>query len=475
MTRMGRDDDGKVDAAGARRTARRLLAVVGLLAAATLAAFLGARRCTPPPPPALVAARETTWFTSPLRDDGFVDYAAALAAQARADGAREEDDAGPLLEQALRDFAGPGSFAGTTASGVASAVATWRRGAFDEPGVAWIATWLERNEAVLARVAQAVQRPRCFLAPQPGGALVPSTSGGLGWIGVAFGARFARAAAHGATEAALADLDAALALAGCLGAPAGFAEQSLALAREAELLDAVAASVKGPAALPPARALERIEARRRACGGEAGLREGLFAVRLLLLDGLAEAWRGRAAVASAPQEGAAEGLPDGSRERTVAAMAAALRAADLNRLFRHVNARCDELEAALLGGGEPLALRIDPFLARIAQLRAAGRPLPPQRRGPLGLAIVPADELARHVADVLIGASAETLVRELDGWLALVAECERRIAELAARAGAPTRRDRLLRAPLDVRAHDGSFAVEGELLDLAATFAVRAR
>ncbi|MBL8843364.1 MAG: hypothetical protein JNL90_17725 [Planctomycetes bacterium] len=459
-----------------KKTAALLTGGVLLVVAATFTAFLGAKGCTPRPPPPLEIARETTWFTGPRLEGGGVDYPAAIAAEARATAS--------ALPQALARFVDPWSFAAAQArsSGgardvdaeVAAAVAALQRGDTAAPAAALLLPWLDECAPLLAPVADAVKSGECRVAPR--GLLLerPDPFPQLGAVTLALELGFARHAAAGNGEAALADATLALQLARVLGLPATFGEQARALEREAGTLAQLVRTARATTTPTAAELHERAQSQPGGAGGDSALREALDSARIELLDQLTAAWRGRVEIGPDPEDGSAQAGRE--HARAAAAVSQALAQADPNRFFRHANARCDTLDGALLGSDRPFAARVDDFLTALATLREAGKPLPPQRSGPLGRALLSADQLAEHVVDVLLGAMAARLELEFRDWLAQVVACEARLAELAEQAGAPRRRDRLLSEPLvTTRRSDGGCDVSGPLLELCDSLERRRR
>ncbi len=459
------------------KTAMLLMGGVVIIVAATFAAFLGAKGCTPTPPPALVIARDTTWFTAPLLPDGGIDYPGALGAEFASRGVDATNNGAPLLQQALAQFVDPWSHATARAEAgidgsklggaIDAAIAAMQRGETAGPDATFLQPWLDASESALALAAKAALQPHCLVAPT--GLLLERADPfpALPALTLAFELRLAQAAARGSQESALADARTALALARIVAPPPTFGAQALALEREAGTLAQLCRSARGATPLPAATLLAQAELQPASGAGDSALREALLAARIEVLDQLTAAWRGRAEIGPDPQDGSAEAGQE--HARAASAVGQALAVADPNPVFRHANERFDALDAALLGSDRPLPARLDAFLARLDELLADGRPLPPQRTGPLGRALLSADQLAEHVVDVLLGAAAARLEAELLDWMAQVVACESSLAELATLADAPRRRDRLLGEPLTATMReDGNCEVTGALLELRA-------
>lgn len=477
-----RRDEPATAQRNARRFALWLCGGIALVVAGTFAAFVIAGDWTPTPPPPLLFSKETTWFTGPLTPDGRIDWEAAVKAKAFPQGLADTDNAAIALEEALQGLLHPLEFrdlrretaeAATAKGGAAvppeldeepldAAIAAFGRSSSETPARELLREWLAASAPMLAKASAAMTRPSYFLAAGENALNAWPTETRLAALPellLAFRLRIVDAARNGAVEAALADIASGFAVARAVGAPPTFFELTFALAREVELLEALATLLRDGAPLPPERVLAAVEARPARPIGEAALASGLCSDRWVLTSFL-DAIR-IAAAGEHPRD-----------DSTLAKAIEALPFADLNALFHRVQTTFDELERLLLGGGRPARDRLDGFLTELSRIRDECKPLAPQRAGPLGLMVLSNDQLAGLFLEDALHQTASVLSATVPDWLRLTARRDALLAELAARAGAPERRDSWLGERLIVaRAADGALKVSGPLLDLAREFA----
>jgi hypothetical protein len=137
-------------------------------------------------------------------------------------------------------------------------------------------------------------------------------------------------------------------------------------------------------------------------------------------------------------------------------------------LFRRVQRTFDDFERQLFGSDRPASARIDAFAATMDVLIEACPPLLSLGTGRFDLWLHSNDDLADLLVDLMLGSAARMMRECFADWLASTARRDALLAELAARAGAPERRDSWLGEPLVVtRKADGSIEVGGALIDLA--------
>lgn len=449
---------------------RWLLLGVLLVVGGTIGVFLWARGWTPPPPPPLTIAKETTWFTGPLTADGRVDYAAALEAEAQDQ--RSEEDGAPLLLAALEGFVDVWKFTGVSEDqepqidASDAAVEALSTGQLDAPDVAQLLQWLDASAGAMEQARLAAERPRfSLLATGQPLSLSPIAMKYPQFRALmqAFALRIATRTARGEVAAALADVGTAWTLADCVGTPPDFMQQVIALDRQGDLLEQLLRCTRADPALPAERVLAMLDANPPQLVGEIALREALLADRVSTSSKLDDMWH----------------RDPTQYERNAKDLATILRAlphADPNPPFRRLQKTYDELELLLLGGDRPARARIATFRAALDHLIAVGRPIAPQRAGPLGLALLSSDRLAEIGVDELLHDRACPLRKFIETWVIRTARRDQLVAELAARAGAPERRDSWLDEPLVATLRsDGSYHVRGALIELAQEFEARAR
>ena len=467
-------DPGK---AAARRTARWLGGGVALMVVGTFVAFLLARSCTPAPPPKLVISKETTWFTGPLRPDGGIDWVAALEAEARAEGLKDEENGAPLMKEAVKAFLNarewieksgrvppPAPDSTSDASpdeslgAITRAMKATARGDLGAPNVEAVLAWLDHCAPALENARLAMERPRWFLITRHRMLSSFPTFEELPLFALLLQAlrlRIATRTARGDLDGALADAATACAAARVTGAPATLFEQSGAVAREAEVLEQLLRCVRATPALPAERAWEEATRRPSRWSGDAALREAIRAERLVLTSSIdAERRIAQPANRNFPAE----------ERRAVDA----LQRIDLNPHFRRLQRTFDDLERRLLDGDRPARDRVDAALAALRELEDAGESAAPRNRHALTFLPSSDEDLVTRYFDRRLASFARFTVRGLHDWLAHLRRRDALLAELAFLAGAPERRDSWLGEPLVVtRKADGSIEVGGGLIELA--------
>ncbi len=457
-------------ARGARRLVLWLLGGVGLMVAATFAAFVIAGDWTPEPPPPLVFSKETTWLTGPLTANGRIDWAAAVEAEAIAAGWREEQDGGRALEEAEKSFVSAWEFLGraspaadgeTRSRYVKSGVESICAGNLDSEDAQRLLPWLDSCapsfERAKAASTAAFLRLRIDRKPYAYGAPILYGRGTREWVEALV--------LNGAVQAAHQDVDAGLESAAIAWRLAHLAPTSAAdyfwpsqLTLQSDLLELLRDCTKTRGGLPLDSVMALLDATPDKWVGENPLRETLRCTRLYateLLDFICHARDAKVSGGSADDE------------RLILACGAV----DPNPLFQRLQREFDALERDLFAPSQPFASRLAAFRARLDDWERRGAPLPPHRTGRLGMLMYSQERMADLWLDRKLGSMSQLARMLVDEWLAATARREALLAEFAARAGAPERRDSLLGQPLKVtRRADGSFEVQGELLDLAPPF-----
>jgi len=454
-----------------KRVLAWLFGGVALLAVGIVAMFLLARGCTSGPPPPLVLSKETTWFTGPLLPDGGIDWVAAIAAEAREEGLKDEENGAPLLIEAASAFVSAWTFAeqqepyasapdSTNAyADIEEATEALERGELEAPHVDLLLRWLDANAAVFDRLRAAAERPGHFLtdAARPL-SLVPTRERirpYYEWI-QAIRLRLAARAARGDIDGALADAATACALARRLGSPATSVEQMQAVSWEVAVLEQLLRFVRSGSKLPADRALAAVEARPPRWTGETALREALRAERLVATSHLDHArFADEAQLIPASD-------PDIATLR-------AFRRADPNPPFRRLQQLFDSLDQRLLDSARPAQDRLGELHAELERRYDASATSKHAFLQSMRYSLLSDDELALRFVDLMVRYQGRIIDRCIADWLSLTAKRDALLAELAFLAGAPARRDSWVGEPLVVTRNqeDGTIAVSGALIELA--------
>ena len=453
-----------------KRTLAWLSGGVALMVVGTVVAFLLARGCTPDPPPPLVLSKETTWLTGPPHADGGIDWVAAIEAEARAAGLKDEENGAPLMKEALEGLLTLEAYVEAHEPslhyqpgvvddyGVHDAVDAVGRGDLAGEQAAAVLRWLEAIAPALEQARRAADRPSWFvtvtkrpLDQMPTRAQLRN----LYYVRTALRLRLMVRATRGDVDGSLVDAATASTLDRRVGSPATLFEQQEALDRETELLGTVLCCVRGAAMLPADRALAAVDAVPVRWSGEAALREAMRAERLYATSTL-DTVRFIAVPAATRKEPA------------YMAMLRAFQRIDPNPGFRRLQHHFDELDRELLGSDRPAHERFDGACALMERkYEEIGASLP-TKTGPLGFLLYPDDRLAELFPDEVAHYPMRFMHRFLASWLTFTARRDALLAELAFLAGASERRDSWLGEPLVVtRKEDGSIEVGGALLEFA--------
>ncbi len=457
---MTDDGGGK----GARRLRRR--GGLSLLLVVLVAATLLKPKSKPAKYMKLVPGRETTFLTEPAREDGTIDYAKALFAEA-AVGVTAENNAAPLLARALGRE--PEWLTVPTVPTMPTMIVEFERGETAGRDATAVRAWLASIEPALELAAEAAKRDRCFVPPA--GALFDRTllAPLRESLPLAFALRACIRSADGARDAALADLQVALRFSRLLARPGSLVDAAGRESSARAALRGILGCARQRGAIA-AGALADVAATLDRPPLDETLRQGLFGWRIEALDRMCAAYRGDA-VETAPFARARERAND----------AKGFGGLDPNRVLRRFNAQWDRVEAALLDAAEPWEERAERLAAlRVEIERTAREGEPSRKERPLPW-IASRDEQADQIADEAtarwIGLIGEALV----AWLEAVVAVDRAVAiiaaldfsaetgrdpastdELAPAVFAAPFRDRLLGGPLQFRrAADGPLEAFG--------------
>jgi len=445
---------------------------VALVVVGTAVMFVLARGCTPTPAPKLVISKETTYLTGPLLANGGIDWVAALEAEARAEGLKDEENGAPLMKEALEGFVNLEEFVenlSPTASdeerkatneALDRALEALAQGQIDAPHIELLLRWLDACAPAFEKARQATKRPGWFLIGKERALseyVTLELLEGLDDLTRALGLRVAARAARGDVQGALADAEAACAAARATGTPATLEDQDCALAREIAVLQQLLRTASATPPLPADRIWAIASQRQARWRGEDALRESLRANRIIVTSAL-----DRLRVSDPGKHG--------SDRKLWTRVLCALQLVDLNPLFRRLQQTFDQLEVLLLDGSRPEADRIGAARAWLDRLVRECRPLHvlELRPGALSSALMTNQQLAEIALANVLHDNCYLMYESLPEWLSLTAKRDALLAELAFLAGAPARRDSWLGEPLVVtRKEDGSLEVGGALIELA--------
>lgn len=458
-----------MSARGAKRLALWLLGGVGVLVAGTIAAFVIAGDWTPEPPPKLAWTKGATWFTGPLTPDGSLDWTAAVKAEAVAAGWREERDGGAALDEALRLLTGveetirllPGRGSDFSLSAnLDDGLQTIRSGNFDLATAALVLPWLDHCAPVFERARVAAATGQLWVGTGDDGTMVhvdpySRRFSALDDLIKALACHAVERGLRGETAAARESAVTAWRLASLVPYPASALDQGRRVTRQATCLELLLNGGEAREALPAHELFPLFDSPPDRLDGEAAMLEAL---RL-------ERWQATMQLIHVQQRvKASDDIEAGDMTTAMVVFARA----DPNPLFRRLQAEFDRLEQQLALPEVPLAARFDAVLARLEELEGQHRPVPPQRDGPLGRLLVSDREWIDRFFVLYVASRAQGLEWGLVQWLHAVTRRDSLLAEAAARANAPERRDSLLGEPLMARQQaDGSWQVSGALIELA--------
>src|SRR5688572_297384 len=345
--------------------------VVSLTLLGIVVAMIFAKQATKPPPVTKLApSRETTFLVEPARDDGTVDYAAALLgpSSAAAAGVTSENNAAPLLAVALgieptwlseRERAAlPKIERPFVALPLPpTTIAAFRRGTATTNESAAVVKWLDEMRPALDLAATASKRDR-FHVPQASLALGPHfRMSSLEALAIGFSLRACRVAEEERPEQAISALAAGLRIARFRHLPASPQDELRVERSTLDVLEGAIGVALGECRRPatPAAEWRRLASEIDRGPVDAGLRRALEGARIATLERLTAVYRGElgnsdTVRAMGERVGAdAERIENASaRALENARVAAGFGGLDPNQVLGRFNRQWDRVESILL-------------------------------------------------------------------------------------------------------------------------------